>query len=383
MQKRTWLMVGVGVAALALNSCGQKPAPAETVPGEAASNGQVQSMNVVRVSMRDLSDRIEATGRLVIREEAAVGTELSGFRVQSVLVDEGDWVTQGQALARMDDTLLRAQIAQAEATQAQQKASADFKKSQLARSELLSREGAFSQAQLEQSRMESASADAAYLAAQASVNEMRTRQARMTLRAPVAGMILQRSLRPGDISSPATSAPYFRIARDGLVEVDAELPDARLASIHEGDPVEVTLSDGRVVRGTVRFISPRVEQATSLGRVRVSLPYDRANPLRPGGYARAVFNGTARNALAVHASAVRYEAGSTALMVVGDDNKVSRVEVKLGERVGDSVIITDGPPAGTRVLARGSAFTLEGDTIQPVEGPATAAAAAPAAPGAH
>lgn len=365
MSKRTWMLAGVGLAAISLNSCGQKPAPAETVEGKPTS-GAVQAMNVTRVNQQDVSPQLQGRGRLVVREEAAVGTELAGFRVSKVYVDEGDWVKQGQALAQLDDTLLQAQIAQAEASLAQQKATADFNKSQLDRAERLTKEGAFSQSQLDQQRMQSASADAAYLASQAGVNEMKTRQARMTLRAPVAGVILQRTLRPGDISSPATAAPYFRIARDGLIELDAELSDNQLGLIKEGDPVAVTLASGETTEGTVRFVSPRVDQGTSLGRARVSLPFNKT--LRAGGYAEAQFKGHSTSGLAAPASAVRYEAGGPVVMVVDGRNKVVRTPVKIGQRTGDLVQLLEGVAAGARVLTIGSAFVLDGETIQPVEG---------------
>src|SRR6185503_14632106 len=256
---------------------------------KAAQAGQIQAMRVTRVAQRNLSEEIVATGRLVVREEAAVGSELPGYRVQAVYVDEGDWVKQGQALARLDDTLLQAQIAQAEATLATQKANVNFKQSQLDRAEALTQEGAFSKELLEQRRMEAASAKASLNASQAAVNEMKVRSSRMTLRAPVGGSILQRSIRPGEISSVASATPYFRIARDGLIELDAELPDSKLAQIKIGDPAQVQLSTGETIQGKVRFISPRVEAATGLGRARIELPFDKT--LRPGSFAQAKLDG--------------------------------------------------------------------------------------------
>jgi HlyD family secretion protein len=370
-------IAGVGVLSLALHSCGQKPAPAETAEGaaKAPETGDVQAMRVTRVAQRDLSEEVVATGNLVIREEAAVGSELSGFRVAAVYVDEGDWVKQGQALAKLDDTLLQAQIAQAEATLATEKANVDFKQSQLDRAEMLTAEGAFSKEQLEQRRMEAVGAKASLLASQAAVNEMKVRSSRMTLRAPVAGSVLQRSIRPGEISGAAT-APYFRIARDGLIELDAELPDSKLAQIKIGDPAQVQLSTGETIQGKVRFISPRVDVNTGLGRARIELPFDKA--LRPGSFAQARFNGSSTGMLTVPASAIRYEAGGPSVMLVGEGNKVSRVPVKLGERTGDFVQLVEGPPAGSRVLTVGAAFTLDGDVIEPVEeGVASSTAATP------
>jgi HlyD family secretion protein len=356
-------VAGVGLASLALHSCdGGKPSEGETVK---AASAATQAMRVTRVAVRDLSEEVVASGRLVVREEAAVGSELAGYRVAAVYVDEGDWVKQGQALARLDDTLLQAQIAQAEATLATQKANVAFKKSQLERAESLTAEGAFSKEQLDQRRMEAVGAEASLAASQAMVNEMKVRSSRMTLRAPVAGMILQRAIRPGEISSPGAMTPYFRIARDGLIELDAELPDARLSLVKEGASAQVTLATGETLSGKVRFISPRVDQNTSLGRARIELPFDKA--LRPGGFAEARFGGLSTGGLTVPASAIRYESGGPALMAVDAANKVSKVPVKLGERMGDFVQLVEGPPAGTRVLAVGAAFTLEGDVIEPVE----------------
>ena len=131
MSKRTTLasaaaITGAGLLWLGLAACGQKPAPAEESAAAeataATAPGTVQAMRVTRVEQRDLSDEVVATGRLVVREEAAVGSELAGYRVAAVYVDEGDWVKQGQPMAKLDDALLQAQIAQAEATLATQKA---------------------------------------------------------------------------------------------------------------------------------------------------------------------------------------------------------------------------------------------------------------------
>ncbi|MFM9598017.1 biotin/lipoyl-binding protein, partial [Streptomyces scabiei] len=68
---------------------------------------------------------LTASGLLVSREEAAVASELSGYRVAEVLVDEGAWVKKGQPLARLDDTLLKAQIDQQVANVQQQEVAAE------------------------------------------------------------------------------------------------------------------------------------------------------------------------------------------------------------------------------------------------------------------
>ncbi|MBI1338944.1 efflux RND transporter periplasmic adaptor subunit [bacterium] len=370
MTWRTYAVLGASsLAAITLTNCGQKPAPAELIPvtesGRAGSLADAVTMRVTRVETRSFSDRVLATGRLVTREEAAVASELGGFRVQSVLVDEGDWVEAGQPLVRLDDTLLQAQIDQAAAQLEQQRINARFRQSQWERVEGLQSTGALSVEAIEQRRMEAEAARASVAVAEAALQEMKLRQKRLTVRAPVTGRVLSRNVRPGEISGVGGASPWFRIALDGLVELDAELQEAVVASIKPGEAAEVVLPSGQSVMGKVRYVSPRVDESTGLGRARISLPYDAA--LRPGGFGEAAFTAVAREAVTVPASAVRYEAGGPLLMVVGDDNLVKRVPVKLGERLKDFVELLEGPPPGSLVLAIGAAFVLDGDPVNPVE----------------
>ena len=101
----------IALAVVALAGCQKKAASA--APADA------RTVRVVRVESRPMAGGLVASGVMVSREEAAVGTDISGYRVQSVAVEQGAWVRKGQALVMLDDTLLRAQIEQARA-QAQQ-----------------------------------------------------------------------------------------------------------------------------------------------------------------------------------------------------------------------------------------------------------------------
>ncbi|WP_143755137.1 HlyD family efflux transporter periplasmic adaptor subunit [Caulobacter sp. B11] len=58
------------------------------------------------------------------------------------------------------------------------------------------------------------------------------------------------------------------MARDGLVELDAEVGEAQLSSLRPGQAAMVTLPDGRAVSGTVRMVSPRIDATSRLGKAR-------------------------------------------------------------------------------------------------------------------
>ena len=355
---RPVIAAGALLSAAGLAAC--QPAPkvaAETPP---------RAVRVARVQNQALASALTVSGLLTPREEAAVTSELSGYRVAKVFVDQGDWVKEGQPLAQLDDTLLRAQIAEQAAMVTQQALAAERAESQARNVEGLDNQGVLSQEDIDTRRFQAKSARAAAVAAQAQLDDLKTRQARMTLRAPVSGPVLARYVRPGDLPSGASSGqPLFRIARDGLIEVDAEVPEADLAKLSPGQQAEVTLPDGAHVAGAVRLISPEVDQTTKLGRARILLPV-RAD-LRPGGYAYARLPEVKTAGLVAPDKAVSYDADGAAVFVVDPANRVHRVAVRTGDRARGFVQLLQGPPAGSRVLVTGSSFVLDGDKVAPVE----------------
>ena len=330
---------------------------------------QPLTVSVARVATRDLRGGLSASGLLVSREEAAVSSELSGYRVARVFVEEGAHVRAGQPLALLDDTLLRAQIDQSTANLQLQEVAAAKADAEAKRVEGLDNAGVLSEEAIAERRLAARSAHATVGVAQAQLKDLKTRQGRMTIAAPVSGVVLERTVRPGDASSPGT--PMFRIVRDNLVEFDAEIPEASLAALHTGDRAQVELPSGGRVTGVVRLISPRVDQQTKLGRARIALPV--RSDLRPGGYGRVVFNGSSRPAPAVPESALRFASSGASVMTVGADGRVHRVTVKTGERSGGYVELVQGPPVGARVALGGSAFVNDGDKVQTSEVPGPAA----------
>ncbi len=226
-----------------------------------------------------------------------------------------------------------------------------------------------SQEDIDTRRYQAKSARAAAQAAAAQLSDLTTRAERLTLRAPVSGRVLARNVRPGDLpAGQTTGQPLFRIARDGLIELEADTPEADLGRIHPGQAANVTLPDGAQVEGTVRLIEPEVDQQTKLGHIRVAMPV--RQDLRPGGYARATLPDLTANGLVVPDKAVVYAADGASVLVVGADSRAHRVAVKTGARAKGMVELLQGPPAGSKVMITGASFVLDGDKVVAVEGDA-------------
>lgn len=339
-------------------------AACQSKPVVSSARAQARTVSVVTVSPREIQGGLIASGPLVPREEIDIFPQLTTYRTIKVLADEGTWVRAGQPVALLDDTLLRAQLAQQAALAQQQNVLAERAEAEADRVKGLDKEGILAQEQIDQRRFAAQSARAQALAQQAAAADVRTREALMTVRTPYAGLVYERNLRIGDLGGSAT--PWFRIARDGQVELAADVSADALDKIKPGDMVSVALADGATAPGVVRLVSPGVDALTRLGRVRVSLPV--RPDIRAGGFARARFLGYARSALAVPETAVRYDADGASVMVVGSDGKVERAAVTTGERGGGFVELIKGPPSGSRVVERAASMLVPGDIIKPEMG---------------
>lgn len=331
---------------LALAAC-KKP------PEKVSANDQARAVRVVVIEPRAVVGALTASGDLLPREEAAVMPEVTGYRVSRVFADVGDYVRAGQTLVQLDPTLIEAQIAasQAQAAQAEDQAR---------RVAGLDGQGVLSQEQIVQRRFQAQ-------AAAANLRNLQTQRRKLAVTAPVSGLVLEKAVRPGDLSAGGT-APWFRLARDGQVELSAEMGEADLARIRVGQTATVTLPSGAVAQGRVRLISPQIDPQTKLGQVRILLPV--RSDIRSGGFGRAVFADAVGQALAAPETAIRYDADGASVMAVADNNRVKRIPVQTGPRGGGYVQLLRGPPAGTRVVQNAAAFLLDNDLVRPTQGAA-------------
>lgn len=360
----------LSLAAVLLAGC----APDAKVDAAAPSSLAPPTVTVTRVVKLPIAEKLSASGILRPREEAAVGPEVAGYQVADVLVEEGALVTAGQVLATLHADLLRAKIDQARAALAQAQALAEQARAEFDRVKDLDARNVMSQEQVAARRYQARTSEAAVGVARAQLDELLTQEQRLTVRAPVSGLVLERNIRPGDVASLAQ--PMFRIARDNLIELDAEVPEDVIARISLGDAATVSLPSGEHLDGEVRLISPRIDPETKLGRVRVSLA---SHPqLRAGGYARVDFHRPFNAVPAIAEKALQWEANGPRLTTIDKENRARPVAVRIGARDGEYVTLVQGPSVGTRVALGSGVTLLEGDLVNPVEADDTAATTAQA-----
>ncbi len=361
-------LAGVGLTLMLLSGCGGKD-DGKTAAAPKASTGPGRAVTVGVIQRRPLQGGVTASGLLVAREEAAVSAEVAGFRVSRVLADVGQSVAEGQVLVELDDSLLKSQIDQQTAMVSQAEVAARQAAASAQRVSGLDNSGAIAKEQIDQRRFQAESSQAALAAQRAGLRDLQVRAGKMQVKSPVAGVVLEKTVRQGDQSGGGQT--MFRIARGNLIELSAEVPESALRGVQPGASVTVTLPSGQSMQGRVRIIEPVVQQQTHQGLVRIILPV--RPDLRPGGSATAQFTDLRSDVLSIKETALRYDADGVSVFVVDANNRVHAVPVEAGRRAGGYVELTKGPPEGSRVLLGATSFVLEGDVVNPVPDGATVA----------
>jgi RND family efflux transporter MFP subunit len=303
-------------------------------------------VNYAVVSRTQAASAITGTGSIVSWQEAPVGAEVGGLTAVALLTDEGQTVTQGQPLLKMDDVLLQAQVRQAQATETQNEKAYQ-------RSKTLAAQGYLSQAGLDQ-------AEAAYETSAAALQTAQTQLSLATVRAPVSGIVVSRKAVLGQIVT--SGSELFRIARDGRIEMNMEVTEADLHRLTPGMAATVQSDSIGPVAGTIRIVTPQVDPTTRLGLARISVPW--ASGLRPGMFATGHVDAGNADALVMPQGAVVYVQNAPGVYVVGPDSHVHLHKVTTGARQGDDVVVMSGVVEGDRVVTTGAGFLNEGDLVK-------------------
>lgn len=398
------LGIGVGMAIAVVGGRVMSNAPDRAVAEPAPASVEVAAAPALTVSvdtarLNAIPQTLNITGTVQAVDLLQVAPQASGLLVQDVLVRGGDRVSRGQVLAILDDSVLQAQIAQAEAQlesararvaqrQAElaqdeaQKVEAD---GQLSRYETLAAEGAISQEELSSrqtaavtareaiavARANISSAEAEVRSQEANIARLKTQTRQTRVIAPASGTIADKLVRVGDVSSG--SQPMFSLIRDDLLELQAEIPQAQLADVDIGAPVRIASSTDRRIQfdGRIRDIDPVVDARSRIATVNVDLP--RSGLLRPGMFLEGEVTVAIANGLTVPAKAVlpRGE-GEFQVYRLTAQNLVEARPVRVGARLpGDlnglateRVQIVSGLESGDRVVISGASYLNDGDLVE-------------------
>jgi HlyD family secretion protein len=346
----------------------------------------------VKVDRGDIRVTISATGALNATSKVEVGSQISG-QVTEVLADYNDHVTKGQVIARIDPSTYEAQIAQGNAQVSSARASlataratlrnaeVDYdRKAELAQQQLIARGDLdLARAARDQARAQVASAQAQINQQTASTQTTRLNLQRTVIRSPVDGVVLSRSVEPGQTVAASLQAPVlFQIAEDlSQMEILLSVDEADIGQVKPGLEVAFTVDafPERRFRGKVKQVRLAATNTSNVITYPVVVSVDNADQsLLPGMTANAEIEVSHRdNVLRVSNAALRYkpdenDAGATEQGGRGnyaqDFQRIARrLELNAGQQSAfDQVIaaIQQRAAARTAAPAPGSGTTLFG-----------------------
>jgi RND family efflux transporter MFP subunit len=330
---------------------------------DAAATEQMPTISVMAPGRSDVTHAISATGTLAARRDLPVGIAGQGGKVTRVLVDAGQWVGAGQVLAEVDRSVQSQTAASLAAQVKVAEADARLAQANLDRAQKLVADGFISKADIDQLTATRDAANAKVNVARAQLGEAQAQNAQLYVRAPTAGLILDRNVEPGQIVSPGSGA-LFRMAQQGEMELDAKLSESDLAQVSVGVPATVTpVGSSQSYQGHVWQVEPVIDPQTRQGIAKVAIPYH--EDLRPGGFASVVINAGGTQAPLLPQSAVLSDTSGNYVYIVGADNKVERRNVTIGQVSDAGVAITNGLNGTEHVVLSAGAFLNPGQKVIP------------------
>lgn len=365
-RKRRWLIIGVVVAIIAIAGAifayNRSTAPAAGAAGEAKESPTV---SVVVPGRQPVANVITAAGSLAARREMPVGVVGEGGLVTRVWVEPGTWVGAGQVLASIERSVQAQDSAQLAAQVNVAQADARLAQAELERATALVSRGFVSKADVDRRTATRDAALARVKVAQAQLAGNRARIGRLDIRAPAAGLVLTRSVEPGQVVGGG-SGVLFRMAQGGQMEMRALLAEADITRVSAGQSASVVpVGSQKSFNGQIWQVSPVIDPQSRQGTVRIALAYDPA--LRPGGFASAQITSGQVEAPLLPESAVLSDPKGNYVFIVGPDNKVARRDVKVGTVNDRGVTIVNGLSGTESVILSAGGFLNPGETVIPAK----------------
>ncbi len=366
---RSWILAAVLAAALAawlasgqpevLRLLGAAPPPAPESEAQPAAPAErpLPRVRVTTSRAEPIRREIVVYGRTEAKRDVTLRAETYG-RVDVILVDKGQRVEAGEPLLRMDGRERAAMVAQAEALVRQRELEYQ------AASQLGAR--GF------QAETQVAEAEALLEAARA---ELRTREVALEnteVRAPFAGLLVDRYGEVGDYLD--TADPAARLIQDDPFLVTGEIAETQRRLVELGMPVHVELADGGRHDGRLTFVSATAEAATRTFRIEAEVDGAAGIPTGMSATMRLRFAEVAAHRLS--AALLSLDADHRlGVKLVDDDDRVRFAPVEIVRADAEAVWLSGLPPTA-RVIIVGQGFVHDGERVVPVAVENAAVAAA-------
>jgi multidrug efflux system membrane fusion protein len=353
------LLIGLGMHYFGGGHKGKPPSPGEPVA-------------VVPVALQDVPVYIDALGTVTPTRSVTVVTQVDGI-LSSVAFKEGQHVSKGQVIARIDDRALKAQLAVAKGTLAHDQAVLSNAQRDLARYRDLVKAGSTSQQTLDTQASLVQQQQGTVAADQGNVQNLEVQLSYCTITSPVDGVVGLRLVDPGNYVTTASTTGIVVITQMNPATVVFAVPEDDLGAINQAlahGSVTVLAYDRNkkslLATGTLLALDNQVD--TSTGTIKVKAQFDDSGTaLFPNQFVNARLKAdTLRQIAVVPTRAIQHGSKGDFVFVI-NGNKASLRTIKTGPSTGDvSAVLDNGVKAGEQVITEGADKLDDGSAVKVV-----------------
>lgn len=366
MPHKKWQIIGLVLVILMIAFIAYKIYANISTGRERASRalaGRTVTVEAAAVGRRDLAPVFTFSANLEAVWSTEVSTKADG-RIDKLFVEEGDRVTAGMVLARLDMNELAAQVMQAEGQVLQAQATLEQNELNFQRMDALYRQNAVSAHTLDSARTQRDLALGGVRAAQGNLILLKTRLDNANILSPLNGVVIRRHVQAGAFSK--AGAAIFTVADVSTLLAKAVVGEAQIAELTLGKSVNVKVDalKGQEFKGRVTRLSPAASVPTRTFTAEVSIP-NPGEQIKVGMFANADIVGQERkNVLAVPESALVMREDQKTVFVVAEENRVVQKVLKLGDAAGGYVEVLSGVKEGERIIVAGQHKLKDGASIR-------------------
>jgi len=295
-----------------------------------------------------------APATLVAEQQVQVASRLMGH-IRAIDVVEGQRVSVGQRLFKVDPVDLQGQVEQSRAAVKQAEDALADASLEYKRFAALYKEEAVTRQQFEKMKLQHNIAESRLRQARAGLDTATGQMRYASVTSPIAGVVTRKLAHAGDLAAPGR--PVLVVENSGRLQVETQVPEAVLGGLKPGAQIPVEV-EGRESPLSARLarVSPAADPVTRTFLVKLDI--DGAG-LKSGLFARALFPVGEREVLTVPAAALVNRAGIEGVFVVGADGIARFRMVRAGARQDGAVEVQAGLAAGERVVTGGALERLE------------------------
>jgi RND family efflux transporter MFP subunit len=337
-----YTLIGSTLIALALLATGCSEADAVDTKANAEKVEETLfavPVEATHLKTGNITSTYDTTAILEAREEAFVSARASGI-IESIFVEEGDYVEKGQALAQLDKRRYELNLSKAKADLAG------------IESELERVNKVYSQKLISDDTYDKLNAQYESVKASVSIAELDLKET--TIVAPISGFIASRNAKVGNLTESFQRERMFHIVQQKDLQGVVYLPENELTNVSQGQVAKLTVSalKDQQITAHVERISPVIDSATGTFKVTLRVP-NGDNTLKAGMFTDVSLEyATHANTTLVPRRALVTIDNSHSVFVV-DNGVVKKVNVTTGFENNDVVEVTDGLLGNEQVVTAG------------------------------